>query len=90
MEEEGDIPIFETSDGSNGTITIIAWPVFEYKNHKQRLLVYQDKSEVKVRQIFNAVKKAWIQGRDLPILIVINYATLLNDKNETESLSFPY
>ena len=37
--------------------------------------------------IVNTVKKAWIQGRHLPILFVTNYATLLDESYETESLA---
>ena len=62
MEEEDDIIIFDTGGGSNGTTTRIAWHLSEYKNHKQRLLEYQDKSERNVYPIVNAGKKAWIQG----------------------------
>ena len=45
MEEEGDILIFDTGGEINGTITRRAWNIFEYTNHEQRLMVYQDKSE---------------------------------------------
>ena len=79
MEEKGDIIIIDTCGGRNGTITIIAWHVFEYTNHKQRLLVYRDKSEVKVYPIVSAVTKAWIQGRDILVLLGMNYSTLLDD-----------
>ena len=44
MEEEGDIIIFDTGGGRNGTTKRRAWHVFEYKNHKQRLMGYQDKN----------------------------------------------
>ena len=65
MEEEGDIIIFDTGGGSNGTITRRVWHVFEYTDHKQILLGYQDKSEIKAYPIVNAAAKAWIQGRDV-------------------------
>ena len=82
MEQDGDILIFDTGGGRSGTITRKDRNFFEYKNKKQRLLVYQDKSEVKVYPIVNAVTKAWIQGRDLSILLVMNYVTLLDDKDK--------
>ena len=44
---------------------------------------YQDKSEGKVYPFVNAVTKAWIQGRDMSVLLVINYTTLLDDPDET-------
>ena len=46
---------------------------------------YQDKSEGKVYPIVNTVTKVWIQGRDLPELLVMNYATILDDTDEAES-----
>ena len=89
MEEEGYILIFDTGGDSNGNITRREWHVFEYKNHKQRLLGYQDKSKGKVYTIVNAVTKSWIQVRDLPILIMMNYSTLLDDPYE-KILSFTF
>ena len=82
MEEEGDILIFDIVSGRDGTITRRLCYVFEYKNHKQRLLGYQDKSKGKVYTIVNAVTKSWIQVRDLPILIMMNYSNLLDDPYE--------
>ena len=79
MEKENDILIFDTVGGRNYNTTKRAWHVFEYTNHKQRLLVYQDKIKGKVYPIVHAVTKAWIQGRDLPILLVMDYITLLYD-----------
>ena len=64
--------------------------MFEYKNHKQRIMGYQDESEGKVYPIVDAVTKAWIQGRYLPVLLVINYSTLFNDTYETEYLDIPF
>ena len=90
MLEQGYILIFDTGGGRSGTITRRSWYVFEYKNHKLIILVYHDKIEVKVYPIVNSVDKAWIQGRDLPVLLVMNYATLLDDPDETESLAVPF
>ena len=47
---------------------------------------YQDKSEGKVYPIVYAVTKVCIQWRDLPVLLVMNYATFFDDTDETESL----
>ena len=44
---------------------------------------YQYKSEVKLYPIINAVTKAWIQQKYLPLLLVMNYFNLLDDTNET-------
>ena len=83
MEEEGDILIFYTGCGRNGTTIRIAWYLSEYKNNKQRILGYSDKIERNVYPIVNAGKKAWIQGGNIPVLLVMNYATLLDDTDET-------
>ena len=82
MEKENDILIFDTVGGRNYNTTKRAWHVFEYTNHEYRLLVYQDKIEGKLYPIVNAVIKAWIQGRYLPNLLVMNYSTLLYDPYE--------
>ena len=83
MEEGGDIIIFDTDGGSNATITRIEWHVFECTNNKQRLMGYQDKSEGKVYPIFNAVTEAWVQGRYMTILLVMNNETLLDYPDKT-------
>ena len=59
-------------------------------NHKQQLLGHKDKIEGKLHPIVNAATKVWIQRRDLPILLVMNYATLLDDPDETESLAVSF
>ena len=81
MEEEGDILIFDTGGGNNWTITRRVWHVFEYINNKQRLLGYQDKSEGGFYLVVNSVTKEWIQGRYLPVVLGMNYSTLLYDTN---------
>ena len=52
FEEEGDILIFDTGGGRNYNTLRRVWHVFEFNNHKQRLLGYQDKSEGKVYTLF--------------------------------------
>ena len=81
MEEEGDILIFDTGGGNNWTITRRVWHVFEYINNKQRLLGYQDKIEGGFYLVVNSVTKEWIQGRYLPVVLGMNYSTLLYDTN---------
>ncbi len=41
-------------------------------------------------KIVNGATKATIQGRAEPVIFVVNYASLLEDPNEEESLLCPY
>ena len=82
VDEEKDVLIFDTGTGRNGTIKKIAWNVLEYKNHPQELCGYQDKSKGKFYPIFNSVTKYLIKDRDIPVLLVINYATLMDEKEK--------
>ena len=38
----------------------------------------------------HVLSKAWIKGRYQSVLIVINYATMLDDSDETESLAVSF
>ena len=59
--------------------------MFEYTNHKQELHGYQDNSDVKIYLIVNTVKKTLIKDRDLPVMLIMNYAELIDD-NEKNNL----
>ena len=83
MKYEREILKFDTGIGSNGNITRRVWHVFGYTNHKHQLLVYQDKSKGKIYLLVNVVTKLWIQKRDPPIILLMNYASLLDNTNVT-------
>jgi hypothetical protein len=51
---------------------------------------YQDKGSPQICEIVNAVTKATILGRDHPVLLLMNYATMLNNDQERESLCVPF
>jgi hypothetical protein len=51
---------------------------------------YQDKGSPQICEIVNAVTKAIIMGRDCPVLLLMNYTTMLNDDQEQESLCVPF
>ena len=53
--------------------------MLEYANHQQELRVYQDKSKGKVYPIVNKVTNSWIKNKYLPVLLVMNYETLIDD-----------
>ena len=65
--EKRDILIFDTDGGKNSTIAQQAWTVFETISHQQEIRGYQYTSGGKNCSIVNAVTKAFIQGRDLPV-----------------------
>ena len=85
-----DIVIFDTGGGRNSTITKRAWHIFEETNHRQEIRGYQDEGAGQICPIVNAVTKATIPGREMPVLLVINYAALIDDPNECESLIVPF
>ena len=88
--EQNDILIFDTGGGKNPTITRRAWTIFETTNHQQEIRGYQDTSGGKICQIVNAVTKAFIPGRDLPIILIVHYAAMIDDPDENESLIVPF
>eukprot|EP00957_Ditylum_brightwellii_P137978 10519078-Ditylum_brightwellii.AAC.1 len=49
-----------------------------------------DKTDPRQCQIVNAKTKAYIPNRESSVIFVINYATLNNDKDESESLTVPF
>eukprot|EP00957_Ditylum_brightwellii_P158919 12095787-Ditylum_brightwellii.AAC.2 len=55
-------------------------------NHKQYLCSYGDKGDPKECQIVNTATKAFIPIKEIPIILVVNYATLNEDPNEIELL----
>ena len=89
-EENENVLIFDTGGGRNGIITSRAWHVYERTSHRQEVVGYQDKSGGTICPIVNAVTKAYIPGRNLPVFLVINYTALLEDEDEGESLAIPF
>ena len=81
--------IIDTGGGKCSTIIQRAWKVVSNTNHKTELLGYQDKCPPQCYPIVNAITKVLLPGRD-PILLQINYTTLIDDPNELESLFVPF
>ena len=82
--------IFDTGGGRNATVTKSAWKILQRTNHRTAMHGYQDKGPPKICPIVNAVTKAFIPKSDVPILLTINYATLIDDPDEHESLCVPF
>jgi len=75
--------------GEYSTIKDRAWHVLSNTNHLSLMSGYQSEHE-QVLSVVNAVMKAYIEGRDKPVLFVMHYATLVVDENEKESLHVPF
>jgi hypothetical protein len=88
--KDEDILVIDTGGGMNATITKRAWKILHRTNHQTAMVGYQDKGSPQICEIVNAVTKATILGRDLPVLLLMNYATMLNDDQEKESLCVPF
>ena len=88
--KDEDIPILDMGGGKNSTITTRAWHVFERTNHVQEVRGYGEIGEGRKCAIVNAAKKAWIKDRDIPVILILNYATLNKDPEERESLVVPF
>ena len=90
MNDSSDILIFDTGGGKFPTITSKAWHVLSRTNHKSAMSGYQSRGDPEICDIVNGVTKAYIKGWEEPILILLNYATLITDPKETESLVVPF
>jgi hypothetical protein len=89
-KSQKDILIMDSGGGRNATVTSKAWHVLHRTSHKTAMSGYQDKAPPKVCPIVNAATKATILGRESPVIFIINYATLVEDSQERESLCVPF
>jgi hypothetical protein len=85
-----DILIIDTGGGRNATVTSKAWKILHRTSHKTAMSGYQDKAPPKVCPIVNAATKVRIPGRESPVIFILNYATLIDDSTEMESLCVPF
>ena len=74
-----DVLIIDTREGSLGTITERAWYVTHMTNNKNSVSGYQDRSTPRVHPIVHAVTKAKLFNKEDPVLLNMNYVTLLRD-----------
>lgn len=88
--ESPDILILDTGGGKNATVTSRAWHVLARTNHTMELSGYQDQGNPKQCSVVNAITKVTIPGRQVPVLFVVNYASLIEDEDENESLIVPF
>ena len=89
-ESTHDKLIVDTGGGKFATITLRAWMVTAETGHTAEFSQYNDNTTPQQCKIVNAVTKAHIKGISNTILLGVNYATLMEDENETESLLQPF
>ena len=85
-----DILIVDTRRAKLGTITNRVWKILSTTNNRTVLNGYQDKGKPQVFPIVNAATKVMLDGLDEPIIVILNYVTLVSDPNETKSLLQPF
>ena len=91
LNDATDILVIDTSGGTNCTITKRAFHITDIVEGKKIALSgYQEQSELKVCSIVNEQTKAFIKGKNDPVIFHINNATLIEDKEEYESLCVPF
>ena len=91
LNDTTDLLILDSGGGKNCTITKRAFHINEIiSGQKIALSGYQDKKDPKICSIVNGVTKAFVKGRNEPVLFHINNATLLDDEEELESLCVPF
>ena len=87
---KNDILVWDTGGGGCSCITVNAWLITHVSNHVCYLKSYQGGDKSTKCPIVNGITKATIKGRTDPVLLGINYATLIEDENENESLCQPF
>ena len=80
--------IIDTGGGMKPTITAKAWRI----THKYNITMssYQSKAPPQECIVVNAITKAQLPGRTDPVIFEVNYATLIEDEDEFESLVVPF
>jgi hypothetical protein len=87
---EHHVLIIDTGGGTSPTITSNAWKVTHRYNTSISITGYQSKDPPINCAVVNAVTKAFIPGRMDPVIFEVNYATLIQDTEEFESLVVPF
>ena len=86
QNEDSHILIIDTGSGYHPTITERAWRITHRYNVKISMSGYQSQEAPQQCDVVNAVTKVTIPGRQDPLIFEVNYATLVKDNLELESL----
>jgi hypothetical protein len=82
--------IIDTGGGVTPTITANAWKVTHTYNVTMSMLGYNSKEPLQECKVVNAITKVTIPGQEEPVIFKVNYATLVMDNTEYESLVVPF
>ena len=82
--------IIDTGGGITPTITANAWKITHRYNITMSMSGYQSKAPPQECVVVNAITKVQLPGREDPVIFEVNYATLVEDENEFESLVVPF
>ena len=85
-----DILILDTGGGRLPTITRRAWFILDTHAKQSAISGYQNHGDPTICPIVNGIPKVHLSNRDVPILFIMNYATLIDGPDETESLCVPF
>ena len=85
-----NVLILDTGGGRIPTITRQAWYITDTHADQSAISGYQSSDPPKICPIVNGITKVHLPNRDVPVLFIMNYATLIEDPSETESLSVPF
>jgi hypothetical protein len=87
---QAHVLIIDTGGGVTPTITANAWKEKHTYNVTLSMLGYQSKEPPQECKVVNAITKVTIPGREEPVIFKVNYATLVMDDAEYESLVVPF
>ena len=85
-----DILILDTGGGRIPTITRRTWFILDRHAEQSAISGYQNHGDPTICPIVNGITKVHLPNRDQPILFLMNYATLIEDPHECESLCIPF
>lgn len=78
--------IVDTDEGNINTMTKIVWYIDHVTNHHSLMSEYQDKYSSQLLQVVHGITKVHILNRIEPVLVPLNYATLVDYENKQEYL----
>ncbi|MGH7954493.1 MAG: hypothetical protein ACREOZ_00880 [Gloeomargaritales cyanobacterium] len=82
--------IVDTGGGLYSTVTNKAWKILEFTNKMSEVSCYIPGIKTMQCPTVNAATVARIPNRDEDVILLLNYATYIDDSNQNESLLQPF